>query len=164
MIEVPRLASLVRDFGEQLHRVHHATLPDADDHSLAIVTHVLEGRRAADGADFDNARLQFAHAAVRLAYLACPTGTAIERLLDFDRRQLRRLTVGADAGVGPWIDHSPMHHFDRALTHIVRVAYLLDPTTRDADERSVPDEAADAANYLVLFLAVRERMLAPSAP
>lgn len=162
MTSVPRLASLLRDFSELLHRVRHDALPDADDHALSIVTHVLEGRRSADGADLDAARLHFAKAAVRLAFLACPTGTITERLLDFDRRQLRRLTVGADASVGPWLDHTPTHHFDRALRHVVRVAYLLDPTTRNTDERSLPDEAADAANYLVLFLAVRARMVTSS--
>ena len=159
MRSLPRFGVLLHDFGRRLQAAldaaPQAAAEEDRDHVLPIVAALLEGRRAADAGDGEAAWTAFAAAGLRLAMLACPSGPAELRLLDFARRQRRRLAVGTEAGLPAWWEQSDRHHFDRALTHGVRVAYLLDVPAGETSRRSLPDEAADAANYLLFFLAVR---------
>jgi len=156
----PRFGSLLHHFGGRLLAALDELSPEilsAPERRLVlpVVAGLLQGRRAADEGGAERAWREFGGVGARLALLACPTGPPQVRLLDFARRQRRRFAVGAEAGKAEWAGLEDVHHFDRALAHGVRVAYLLDAGGDGAARRSLPDEAADAANYLLFFLAVR---------
>lgn len=87
-------------------------------------------------------------------------GESPERLAALLSTQRQRLSRPEVRHRRPWLEAPPRHHYDRALTQAVALAYELDRPDRRSPHR-LRTQAADLANYILFFLVLTDALDPP---
>lgn len=155
---------------ENLARLLQAALPSfvardgnrvERDRILPIAEGLLRGREAIRRGAHGRIRgRQHLFAAILHVAHAAFEGEPPERLAALLRAQRHRLTRPGVRHRRPWLDAPPRHHYDRALTQAVSLAYELDRPDRRSPHR-LRAQAADLANYVLFFLVLTDALSAP---
>lgn len=161
---------------ESLARLLQAALPSfvardgnhvERDRILPIAEGLLRGREAIRRGAHGRIRgRQHLLAAVLHVAQAAFEGEPSERLAALLRAQRHRLSRPGVRHRRPWLEAPPRHHYDRALTQAVSLAYELDRATRRSPHR-LRAQAADLANYVLFYLVLTDALdpsESPSAP
>jgi hypothetical protein len=158
---------------EGLARLLQAALPaftarDGDragrDRILPIAEGLLRGREAIrQGAHGRvRGRQHLLAAILHVAHVAFE-GQPSERLAALLRTQRHRLSRPGVRHRRPWLEAPPRHHYDRALTQAVSLAYEIDRPDRRSPHR-LRAQAADLANYVLFYLVLTDALDALQHP
>jgi hypothetical protein len=130
------------------------------DRILPIAEGLLRGREAIrQGAHGRvRGRQQLLTALLHVAHVAFE-GEPPERLAALLGGQRHRLSRPGVRHRRPWLEAPPRHHYDRALTQAVSLAYEIDRPDRRSPHR-LRAQAADLANYVLFYLILTEALSA----
>lgn len=128
------------------------------DRILPIAEGLLRGREAIRQGPNGRVRgrQHLLAAILHVAHVAF-AGESPERLAALLRTQRQRLDRSEGHHRRPWLEAPPRHHYDRALTQAVGLAYELDRPDRRSPYR-LRTQAADLANYVLFFLVLTDAL------